>query len=270
MSDTGRPGIIVDRISVGLRNKLILFEDECYPAAASAYIDGQPPFVIQVIPGAISTEGAGDGSQDGGSLVRRIIITLSFWYRVKLDMHQHSEQALIEAEHGLMDRLEQTRDALVLTNLGSLDPTQPAGTPPVVLSADCLKYLSETVTTWFDYDKGVLHREMNFSGAWGIVEPTSVSMGNADFVTAEIDGGSGQEFVQGGDISGTYDEFGGFVPSGGFIVSADGQFTHQLQTFTAADGEWSGTVAPDEFVGEWKLYVSGVFAGIITVSAGSA
>ncbi len=265
MSTSGIDGIACERIATALRNKLGLTDQQAYVSAAAAYIDGQPEFVVQVIPGSISVDGAGDGSQDGGSLVRRGTFTLAIWWRVKLDQHQMSEQALIEAEVGLMDQLEIIRNIFSCTNLGSLDLTQLTGTPDAVFNADIMKYMGESPTVWFDYDRGVLSRQMNFSGAWGVVLPSSVSLVNADFAICTIDGNEGQTFNAGSPITGTYQYF---TPTGAKLVS--GSTTHAIGSFSATGGAWSGIISSGETAQEWQVFLTdatrSIFAGVIGVA----
>jgi len=185
MSDSGIPGIIVDRIASGLRGKMNLTEDQVYSSIQAVYIDGQNPLTIQVIPGPIQTDGGGDGLQTGGALTRRMLIQLTVWYRGKLDMHNRSEQALIEANNGLMDVMEQIRQVLAYTTLGTFPLADDSGNLIAdgvnpLLNSDILKYVGESGTSWYDMDTGVLRRDINFSGAWSVVLAEGLTLTNAD------------------------------------------------------------------------------------------
>lgn len=165
-SDT-TPSLIIQRIVRGLRTKMSLTEDQVYECVAPTYVEGQPPLVIQVCPGADTTEGGGRGAQEGGGLGRRMMVNLTVWSRVLLDQHGRSEQALVESANGLIDLSETIRGHLAMTTLGG------ATTSPV-------RYEAMTTPAFYDIDAGVVRRDLSFSAEYWEDLPTTVTLTAAD------------------------------------------------------------------------------------------
>ena len=165
--------LIINRTVNGLRNVLKLTPQQCYPSIQRAYIDGMPDRTIQVVPGSIRADGKGDGAQSGGTLIRRIAVTLWVWYRLKTDMRQMSVDMLTAETQGMIDFTESVRSVLKLTYLGH-QTLGDATTPNVLMEQ--MFYVGETNTEWHDVQKGIAFRGITYSAPWFETLPTSVTL----------------------------------------------------------------------------------------------
>lgn len=151
--------LIVEAMVAGIRDKLELKTTECYPILAPMYVEGQAKRVVQVIPGGVNPSGSAPrGGQTGGNLQRRQAITLTIWWRLKIDRHMQSVQLLIKESEGFLDFANTVREIFDMTTLGGL-LTEP------------MYYDGETGTSWADMDKGICRRDINLSGMWACRRP---------------------------------------------------------------------------------------------------
>lgn len=156
------PNKVVDYVVDMLRRYMKLSDQECYKSVNAAYIEGQNETVLQVVPGGASTQGGGDGYQDGGSLARTLSITVTIWRRMKLDVH-HQSQAVLEQEGtGMLDLCETIRAVFSMTNLAGLVD-------------EPIRYVSETATSWYDIESGVVRRDIALSATWAVDLPTTAT-----------------------------------------------------------------------------------------------
>lgn len=148
---------ILYRVTAGIRNRLGLGAEECYPCLDAAYIDGQSERVIQVIPGEISeADDVPEGGQVGGGyIIKTQIIRLVLWIRLKLDGHQLSEHLLQENTIGFLEWSKQIRDLFGFTTLGETD-----GDGFLMRQ---MYWKGETGVSWYDEDGGVGSKTMTFS-----------------------------------------------------------------------------------------------------------
>lgn len=170
--------IIVDRIVAGLQNKLALNSMQCYPSVERLYVDGMGDRVIQVVPGAVRTDGGGDGSQEGGSLKRKGVITCWVWYRLLTDMRQMSVNILTTQTQGMIDFIESIKTPLSHTYLGNLVQGTPSTTQVLT---EPLFYVGETKTEWHDPQKGVVYRGITYSGCWEETLPITLTLVDGNF-----------------------------------------------------------------------------------------
>ena len=148
MADTITPRQICERIATGLRNKLTLTSAQVYVSAVGGYIEGQDLETVQIVPGGTRPSGDGEGAQDGGGLLREEFIVLWCWFTLHWDMHQMTQEALIKATEGILDKLERIRGVFALTNLGgvTLEPMAWRGTSPVMVQDPEQGILFATIT----------------------------------------------------------------------------------------------------------------------------
>lgn len=150
MSDELEPNQeIVLRFLKGIRSKMSLTERSCYPSVAPAYIEGQEPTVVQVIPGDANPEEPGEGFQDGGALFTTLRITCVIWRRMKRDQHGHSQEMLMAEADGMMVLGEQLKTIFKQTRLGNI-------------LCQRVRWAGETAVTWYDIDKGVVRKDIMF------------------------------------------------------------------------------------------------------------
>jgi hypothetical protein len=140
----------------------VLNDSTCYDIAAPAYLEGQQALVVQVCPGAVSPDGPGKGSQEGGALERTLMVTVTVWLRLKLDQHRRTAIAMRKYSNSLMTVCAKVRELLALTWLGDV-LTEPVW------------YLGETATDSYDEDGGVYRRDIMFSATRGDALPISLT-----------------------------------------------------------------------------------------------
>ena len=136
----------------------------CYAIAAPAYIEGQDQLVLQICPGAVTLGQSvgGRGAQEGGALFREVSLVIAVWYRLKLDLHGQSQQAMMLATKNLMSVCDAIRQVLALTYLRN-EVTEP------------LWYSGESDTEVYDPDGGVYRRDIYFSGSWAAAMPRQLT-----------------------------------------------------------------------------------------------
>ena len=163
------PRLIGIYICTALQRTLQLTEEQAYVSVASRFIEGQPPQVVQVVPGKTSPEGGGKGSQEGGALLRRQNYALTLWHQTKMDQHGWSQQALTESAYGVLDFMESIRNVFKFTTLGDL-------------FYEPMKYEGETDTFVFDEDRGIFYRTLTLSGPYGEALPSTPTLTTADVI----------------------------------------------------------------------------------------
>jgi len=164
---------IMDAYVAALRNRMSLEVTECYVSIAPAYIEGQQRTVLQVSLGAGFTTGGGDGYQEGGGLVRDFKVTITVWRRMKIDRHGASEHVLISEAENMIDIFDQIRDIFSMTVLGGLVD-------------EPVHYDSETTTSWYDADKGILRRDITFSNVFALELPRTASLTGGEITGSEL------------------------------------------------------------------------------------
>jgi hypothetical protein len=164
MATNTTPTLILQRLAAGLQANLGLTDDQCYPAAQAAFIEGAViDHTVQIWFGSASQDGDGEGGQLGGILNRRGHVTFTVWWRVNLDMHGHAEQALTEAGVGLLDFMESIRLLLQLTNLQNL-------------LTECMRWESDGPPIWHEQDGGILRRDQTWTVIWAERLPNQVTL----------------------------------------------------------------------------------------------
>ena len=171
------PKIVIARMVYWLQKQLGLSAVTCYSSAASAYIDGQPPFVLQVCPGGVGKAEGGDGGQEGGVLFRRQSFIVALFQTALSDMPGRTEDALIRTGQSILDKMETIRQAFEFTCLGNSLRVGDFGG----LLYEPMRFESESLTTWAEADVSVLTRQIVFSGKWGVIQPSVMSPVEADF-----------------------------------------------------------------------------------------
>lgn len=157
----------------GIRNKLGMTKDQCYLSIAPMFIDGQNPEVLQVCTGSAQKYGGGDGAQQGGAILTKCFYTLTYWYKLKLDMHGRSEQVLIEGADNVLTMFAKLRTIFAQTNLG-------------MTLYEMVLWEGETATNWYDIDEGVLRRDMTLSAPYGYDTPSFQTL-TAEDVRGDIE-----------------------------------------------------------------------------------
>jgi hypothetical protein len=158
------PTLIIERVVEGLRLLEGLNKNNCFQSIVPAYIEGQSPKLLQVIPGGFTNDAAPDGGQDGGGCnYKRMQISIVYWHVLNIDRPGRSDQVLVKEADGMLEFIEQIHDHLRWTFLGGL------------LYAP-LRYEGETPTSWFDIDKGVTERTINFSAPFAEKWPPQPSL----------------------------------------------------------------------------------------------
>lgn len=158
---------IILAMVVGNRVKLGLNEVQCYQSVDSAYIEAQPKRVIQVIPASIRPHGSGNGGQEGGNLVRKMMVRHTVWYRLKLDRHKRSDKMLAQEAEGFLDFHESLREIYDMTTLGGL-------------TTERISYEGETAAAWHDFNKGIVRRDLTFGAVFACELPRVVTLGAED------------------------------------------------------------------------------------------
>ncbi len=166
MAETTNKEIIKACVN-GIRKKLDLTKDQCYPILAPIYVEGQEQRVVQVCPREVAPTDSPDGGQTGGFLYRRMSIQMTTWYRLKLDQHQHSEILLLEASEGFMDFVNSILEVFKETTLGGL-------------LTERMRYIGESATVWHDIDAGVARRDINFHVLWAEALPIAITLNAED------------------------------------------------------------------------------------------
>ena len=161
------PRLLGIYICRAIQRKLQMTEAQVYEAAVQGFVEGQPPSVVQVVPGATQTEGGGHGAQEGGAILRRQTYKLVYWHTAKMDPHGWTQQALVEADNGILDFMEGLRKLFALTTFGGL-------------TYEVLRYEGESDTFIFDEDRGILYRILTISAPYGESLPTTESVTLAD------------------------------------------------------------------------------------------
>lgn len=165
---------------IALQRKLSLDASQVFPAIAPDYDPiWKGDTIIEAIVGAASTDGGGEGAQDGGALLRKFSITLWVFYRCKLDQYSHSEMLLIEAGKGLLEIFEAIRGIFGLTCFPTT--ATPAGLDSDYLLYKPLKWASESETTWEDFDIKVARRSMTFNASYTVDVPTEPTLVFSDY-----------------------------------------------------------------------------------------
>lgn len=161
--DNHIPRLFVERMVEGVRHILDMGEADCYPSVSAEYIEGQNLQTIQIIPGSMSQDTTEEGGQMGGSTHCRMTIDLAYWLRLHTDMHDPSENALIDAADGVLDTMTKLRNGFALTTLGGilLEP---------------LRWENESDTTMMDADKSIFLRKMTFSGCWREANKSTITL----------------------------------------------------------------------------------------------
>lgn len=154
---------IVEATVTGLREKLALNNSQCYAVLAPIYVEGQHKRVVQVIPGAQSPAGGPEGGQTGGYINRRLDITLTIWFRLKLDQHSKSVQMLVRESQGMLDFTKSVTDLFGNTYLGGL-------------LTERAYYQGESATSWENIDAGVARRDVRLAMFYTCRLPTAVTM----------------------------------------------------------------------------------------------
>lgn len=156
--------IIITRMVEGLRSGLSMNTNSCYQSIVPAYIPGQSPRVIQVVPGAIQNDELPNGGQLGGGCnLKRMQIQLIYWHVLNIDRPGRSEQILVKEQEGHLNFIELIHDLLRFTDLGGCLPHP-------------LRYEGETATEWFDMEKGVTSRSINFSATFYEIWPAQPTL----------------------------------------------------------------------------------------------
>lgn len=173
-----RSRIIALCFVAGLRQGMGLTESQAYPSAVSMYVEGQDERVVQVVMGADRPDGAGMGAQDGGGAVLLSAnVTLTIWYRCNLDQHQYSQDALYELDRGLSDFAGKVKQNFAFTFFQLMDGT--------FMLFEPIKYAGSTPASFFDEDRGVLRKDVNFLVKWADDLPTQVTLTPLDLAAIQ-------------------------------------------------------------------------------------
>lgn len=157
------------RLVKGLEKKLGLTEVQCYRVAQAMPVEGMVHRTVQVAIGGGKPDGAGDGGQWGGGLVRSVNVKITLWNRSYLDERGHTQEALQEAADGLDDFLESIRAALAMTTLGGL-------------LIEPMRWKGETDPELYDQEMGWLRQDLTYEAVCGEALPVSATLVAADVV----------------------------------------------------------------------------------------
>ena len=155
----------------GLRRQLNLSESQV-KAGFARY--PKPPAWKQfpnmlVIPGADQPDGAGDGAQDGGDLLRRIHLTVVVYDQSLRDMVNESEVALLK-DDGIMDWTERVLSVFRYSFEGGNPYSFLGG-----LLIEPLFYMGTSEASWEDIELSICRREISFSSLFE-TQLTNVSL----------------------------------------------------------------------------------------------
>jgi hypothetical protein len=162
---------IATRLQAGLRIKMGLNSSNCYLAAVAEYIEGSPPRVFQIVPGAASPDDA-NGSQDGGGvLFRTMTWDIVLWRRLATDQASRSADVLVREGLGVLDDMENLHAVLGHTYLGDL-------------LVEPIFYVGESDTTWFDEKRKIVRRSQTWRVKWARTIPSTLTLVESDFDVA--------------------------------------------------------------------------------------
>jgi hypothetical protein len=156
--------IVADRLVDAVMSLTGFTESQVYVSIQAAYIEGQSPQTVQVIPGGDSPDEVDEGGWPGGTmLITRQQFDLVYWLRIKLDQFKRSEQVLENAARGTINMVAALRQGLLNTTLGgaSLAP---------------LRYERTSEVSWYDEDSGVAQVTVTFSANYAQELPSFPSI----------------------------------------------------------------------------------------------
>jgi hypothetical protein len=153
-----------------LRQQLNLNESQAFPSIMPVLDPGyEGQLQIQVVPGAVSTEGKGKGAQEGGALIRMQSFKHVVFYRLKMDQHGRSDQILTENANGILDLFERMRRIFESTFL-ALGPQR------TNLLIEPMWYAGESETIWNDPELGIVQRSITWNCVFERDLPNEVTL----------------------------------------------------------------------------------------------
>lgn len=126
------------------------------------------PFYL-VVPGNSSPYGPGRGAQDGGSLIRSMPMTVTFYDRLELDQYGDSDEVLVNLQDGTLPQFEAIRLVFDYTFFANPDGSD-------ALLMEPLWVTGESSTEWQDQEGGVYSRDFTFAAVYGQTIKTAISV----------------------------------------------------------------------------------------------
>jgi hypothetical protein len=139
-----------------IQRNLKLGPDQAYVVAKAHYIPGSPvDKVFQVELANTAIDGAGEGGQFGGALVRKLTWVITGWWNWKMDQMGWSQEAMTRQAEGIMDSMDAIRALFARTSFQMPDDS--------FLLLEDVRLVSESSTEWYDEELGILYRKITFS-----------------------------------------------------------------------------------------------------------
>lgn len=154
-SETARK--IVDAVVQKIRTDMTMNETNCYASIVSGYIEGQHKQVIQIVPGSVRPDEFPEGGWLGGGVnIKRMMIQMTYWHALPIDWPQRSEEILRRELQGSLDFIESIHALFRFTTLANELVAGETLLEP-------MRYEGETSTEWYDIDRGITFRTLNYS-----------------------------------------------------------------------------------------------------------
>lgn len=127
----------------------------------------------EIVPGAVRPYGAGNGAQNGGSLLTTQRLTIYVFTKMKISMHGFATGQIVDPQYGVSQIGEELFDVFRHTYFGSADGTN-------CLLNEPLWYSSNGDTIWEDVDTGLVSREFSWDAVHG------VALGNISVILPQV------------------------------------------------------------------------------------
>ena len=129
--------------------------------------EGKPFYLV--VPGAPRPSGPGQGAQQGGTLFRKMNVSVFQYGQSKLDQHSLSSSMLIDTTIGSLDQAEAIRQVFAYTFFGDADGSNCLLSQPLLV-------VSESAVVIEDPNTGVFSREFVFEAEYGLTMPSGVTL----------------------------------------------------------------------------------------------